>query len=61
MSSDARTTAGGHPRPSLRTLRLEEEAAQPTVEEVLTTARANLSSGVSMADILAAQREGRAE
>ncbi|MFI9366674.1 FitA-like ribbon-helix-helix domain-containing protein [Kitasatospora sp. NPDC053057] len=42
-------------------LRLEEEAAQPTVEEVLTTARENLSSSVSMADILAAQREGRGE
>ncbi|MFJ9844592.1 FitA-like ribbon-helix-helix domain-containing protein [Kitasatospora sp. NPDC101155] len=42
-------------------LRLEEEAAQPTVEEVLTTARENLSSSVSMADILAARREGRGE
>lgn len=42
-------------------LRLEEEAAQPTVEEVLAAARENLTSSVSVADILAAQREGRGE
>lgn len=42
-------------------IRLEEEAAQPTVEEVLTTARVALTSSVSMADILAARREGRGE
>jgi len=42
-------------------IRLEEEAAQPTIEEVLAEARASLSSSVSMEDILAVQREGHGE
>lgn len=42
-------------------IRLEEEAAQPTVEEMLSAARKELSSNVSMDDILAAQQEGRDE
>jgi plasmid stability protein len=42
-------------------IRLEQEAAQPMIDEVLAEARADLSSSVSMEDILAVQREGRGE
>jgi plasmid stability protein len=41
--------------------RLEEEAFQPSLDEVLSAVRSELSSSVSMSDILAVQREGRGE
>ncbi|MGP3924486.1 FitA-like ribbon-helix-helix domain-containing protein [Streptomyces sp. 8N616] len=44
----------------LRT-RLEDEARQPTIDELLRAARAELTSDVSMKDILAVQNEGREE
>lgn len=39
-------------------MRLEQEALQPTVAELLGSVRAELTSSVSMRDILAAQQEG---
>jgi antitoxin FitA len=42
-------------------MRLEEEAFQPSLDEVLSAVRSELSSSVSMSDILAVQREGRGE
>ncbi|MGP3998570.1 FitA-like ribbon-helix-helix domain-containing protein [Streptomyces sp. 8N706] len=44
----------------LRT-RLEEEALHPTIDEALEAVRGELTSSVSMDDILTAQREGRGE
>jgi plasmid stability protein len=42
-------------------MRLEQEAFQPSLDEVLGAVRSELTSSVSMSDILAAQREGRGE
>lgn len=42
-------------------IHLEQQARQPTIDEALQEARAELSQPVSMRDILALQREGRGE
>ena len=42
-------------------IRLEDEAARPTLDEALSTARSELSGEVPMDAIVAVQREGRGE
>jgi plasmid stability protein len=56
-----RAAASGRSLQEFLRTRLEEEALQPTIDEVLGAARAELTSSVSMNDILAAQSEGRGE
>jgi plasmid stability protein len=56
-----RAAASGRSLQEYLRLRLEEEARQPTVDEVLQEAQADLPGQVSMEDIVAIQREGRGE
>lgn len=56
-----RAAASGRSLQEYLRLLLEEGARQPTVEEILQEARANLTSQVSIEDIVAIQREARGE
>lgn len=54
-----RAAASGRSLQEYLRVRLEEEARQPTIEEVLDSARSELTRPVAMDDIVAVQRGGR--